>query len=145
MTSEEYKASCLELLAGSWREDEGQLEALRQFREDYLSGGWSEQDLDTLAALSILYEDIEWFAVREQNQERMSDIWNNLPVRDELRLEVIRKRGFEEAVRIAESVDEEKLSDAERPVHQKRLEQIRDDALAVSLGDFERFLGGEED
>jgi hypothetical protein len=137
MTVEEYKAECLRYLGSQdWLEESGARECFLMSREDYLSGGWSEDDLDTLATLSVLLSLQEIVAGSDQEEERMLDIWHDLPVRDELRLEVLRKDVVDWGLRVMEGVKESELDEAARPDYRKNLERMRAQALAASFGDF---------
>jgi hypothetical protein len=137
VTVEEYKALCLERLSGrAWLDDGHELELFQMFREDYLSSGWNEQDLDTLATLTVLHDLAECVANSEEEAERMREVWRDLPVRDDLNREVIRKHVIEGLVRRLECVDETEMSEDLRPVYRENLAEARRDALAASLDVF---------
>ena len=112
MTVEEYKAFCLERLSGgAWLDDRRELELFQMFREAYLSGGWNDQDLDMLATMTVLFDLAECVANSKEQADRLLEVWRDLPVRDDLKAEVVRKNVIEGFVERLECVDETELSD----------------------------------
>ena len=124
MNADEYKAYCIDFLA---RVEDPDL--WEEYREDYLSGGWSEEELTTLSKLDCLYQDSELFADSEEEEEKMLQIWLSLPVSKDLLLEVLRKRGIEDSIRILETIDQAKLTEEEKQNCQEMLERLEDDLL----------------
>jgi hypothetical protein len=135
MTVGEYKSLCLEYLGGNnWLDTEdGSRESFQLCRENYLSGGWGEQDLDTLATLHVLFGDQRCVANSKEARDAVFDVWFDLPVRTELKQEVIRKAVIENALSILERVKEAELSETELSSYRKALEKARQRAIAASL------------
>ena len=131
MTETEYEVFCLRCLnRPHWQEEQPELASL--YRERYVSGGWSEKDLATLVTLHMLYELGESQSDKELTA-CCSLIWKRLPVRDELRDEVIRKRVVEHRLRALENI--ECAHDGwYRPLYESSLAKARTEALAASFG-----------
>jgi len=137
MTVDEYKALCLRYLGRrDWHAETSAADHFQRCRKDYLSGGWSEEDLDVLATLHVLHALQESAGENEGAGDRLFDVWLDLPTRKELKLEVIRKGVIENGLHILESVNEAELDGAALSRHRTDLASARDRALAASLGVF---------
>jgi hypothetical protein len=133
MRLDEYKALCLKYLGGAWLSEPEAVEYIKMLRQNYLTGGWSEKELDDLAVLHALHA-LQDFAASEEEAESMVDFWTDLPIGDELKREVMRKAILENGLEILESVDETNLNQAQRSAYKKRLAEAREAVVAASLG-----------
>ena len=130
MTAEEYKAFCLRCLdTHDWQREGAEL--ADSYRKRYLSGGWNEDDLATLVTLHLLFEYQEFLS--GEDLLLAGSIWRDLPVRDELREEVIRKCVIEERLQVLENI-ESKPDDPYRSIYESSLAKARAGVLAAFLG-----------
>lgn len=127
MTVEEYRKLCLEVLSSDkWRAK------LEWAREDYLSGGWHEEELAQHAALTLLYGCLKDFG--NSHGGPYHDVWVHLPVDRSLQIEVLRKTVIERSLATIEALDPGELYPERQAEYQQALQYVRDLALAMSLG-----------